>query len=38
MSADRRWHEIAPGTVRPERTPEELFEGLAQCYKPEGRS
>ena len=38
MSADRRWHEIAPGTVRPERTPEELFEGLAQCYKAEGRS
>jgi hypothetical protein len=34
MSADRRWHEIAHGSVRPERTAEERFAGLAECYRP----
>jgi hypothetical protein len=33
MSADRRWHEIAHDSVRAERTAEERFEGLAQCYR-----
>ena len=33
MSSDGQWHEQHHGTVKPERTPEERFAGIAEARK-----